>query len=158
MNELKYGHEVDSVIIAAQASLREIIENPINPKPEKKGGYLTIINGTNGDVILIYKIGQVPLEKRDEYFNLSLEKAKRLCKNIFLNSSSWESRNPDNNKWGGAIKCGEHYGDKKFIISFSGLTEHADEALIINTAIKVKWLYRDQGKRLAKISNNIFFH
>lgn len=102
-----------------------------NPRPEKKGGYL-VIALNNFSKMNICPIGTIPKEKTQKYLALAQEKAHRLladflrCPDFYV--SSWQTRNPETNKWGGSvlfklddISCN--------IFSFSGLAELTDEAI-----------------------------
>jgi len=97
------------------------------------GGYFCLADGVTGFPLLIFPIGIMPEEKVVKYLAFCQEKAKRLAKHSD-HMSSWESRNPDENQWGGAIKI------EDLIYSFSGLPELGDEAAMLGcaTAIRVQ--------------------
>ncbi len=95
-------------------------------------GYLSIFDPADGRLLFSIEIGKCPKEKFTGYARNSLEKGQRLaCHSTHL--SSWQSRDPKEQKWGGAIRA-------KYIVSFSGLPEHADEALCIAIARFFGWM------------------
>ena len=93
----------------------------------RTGGYFCLANAETGLPLLVLPLGQVPLEKAEKYLRLCQEKAKRLAEHL-EHLSSWESRNPDKEQWGGAVRVGN------LIFSFSGLPEMGDEAVMLAVA------------------------
>ncbi|MFH0890998.1 MAG: hypothetical protein V1856_03125 [Candidatus Liptonbacteria bacterium] len=65
--------------------------------------------------------------KADKYLALCREKALRLAENPG-HYSNWQSRDPDADMWGGAVRVGD------IILSMSGLPELGDEALMLTVA------------------------
>jgi len=105
-----------------------------NPSPDKSGGFLTF-GLKDFEQNYMGFIGEVPMEKQLKYSRLSQEKAYRIYSDWLRNIddlkevfSSYQTRNPDLNMWGGAVLF-EHKYVAPNIISFSGLSEVADEAL-----------------------------
>lgn len=94
----------------------------------KTGGYLTILCRKTGQVMRVIKVGDFPLEKSARYFSLSLEKAQRLFNSEPGVLTSFETRNSDEDKYGGAIRTTD------YILSFSGLTEEGDSAVLLRVA------------------------
>lgn len=110
-------------------TIEEIIARANDLLPEEKhrsGGYLTIRDAKSNEIILVLACGIIPPEKRLKYLRLSQEKGHRLF-NLPGHYSSWESRNPDNNEFGGALK------GYRYIYSFSGHQEEADETISLVT-------------------------
>ncbi len=116
---------------------REIKENP---SPNKRGGALFMaLGGFSEQVILA--VGDIPEDKREKYRMIASEKAHRVyahwLRGKWLNRedhvvSSYQTRDPDNLMWGGAIlfeNVPNPLAPRPSIISFSGLSEWADEAL-----------------------------
>lgn len=107
----------------------------------ERRGYLTLMNGINGEIIFTIPFGEIPEDKRERYFKNSQEKANRLFSQInassFLNghTSSYQSRNPDEQKYGGAIHLNGH--STSIILSFSGMPELIDEAMMLVLANKL---------------------
>jgi hypothetical protein len=127
-----------------------ITKLPENPKPYKKSGYLTIRRKSDGEILLVIKIGDCPQIKAKKYFELSVEKGERLFHHQ-KHISSWQSRDSEKGRWGGAIIANE------LIISFSGLPELIDEAAVILFAMFFGWISSKQAEKIAKISNNFFY-
>lgn len=102
-------------------------------EPGRPGcGYLSIFDPADGRLIFTAEIGKNPLEKFAGRLRNSLEKGQRLA-GLPTHLSSWQSRDEKKEKWGGAIRC-------RYIVSFSGLPEHADEALCIAIAKFFGWM------------------
>ena len=115
---------------------------------DKDCGYFSILSANTGDgILLISKIGICPPEKVERYLNFSQEKAKRLFADT-ASSSSFQSRDPDNDKYAGAIRV------RSVILSFSGLPELADEALMVFVALSAGWISEVEALRFSTISDN----
>ena len=104
-------------------------------------GYLTVMDGTNGEIIFTVPFGEIPKDKQEKYFELSQEKAHRLFSQVCMNlpdghTSSFQSRNVDEDKYGGSIYLNLH--STVLILSFSGMPELIDEAMMIVLAEKVR--------------------
>jgi hypothetical protein len=92
---------------------------------QKPGGYFAVFfDQPDGLPLLVVKVGEQDPQKAPDSLRRCLEKGKRL-QDCPEHQSSWQSRNPDADEWGGAVR----YGD--FILSFSGLPELADEELML---------------------------
>lgn len=112
----------------------------------KNSGYLAIVDRSDGRLLLHAQVGNCLPDKHAKYCEISLEKAMRIYRN--QDASSWMSRDPDNDKWGGAIVAG------RFILSFSGLPELADEALMLALGREMSWISIEDVMGLATVSNN----
>lgn len=110
---LIYFH-IDSLIEAANLHLPE--------EERRSGGYLTIMDGGKGQIIMIILVGKIPIEKQDKYLTCSVEKAFRLFEHP-EHKTSWESRDDDNMQYPGAIRGLEA------IYSFSGHKSDVDEGI-----------------------------
>ena len=128
-----------------------------NEKPEKAGGYL-LIGLDDLSVKEILKIGECDPKKISKYVTIVQEKAYRLYADWLRDStsvSSWQTRDPDMNRWGGAVLFGANAGNSdRNIISFSGLTEAADEAVSLALGKNLGFANSDYLERVAEISNN----
>lgn len=147
-----------SVLFNAHAVIQKIL--PLakdDPAWEgRSGAYFCLADSRTGNPLLVIPLGVIsPEEKANKYLTVCLEKARRLATNHWdvnkLHQSSWESRNPDEGKWGGAIIV------RDFIFSMSGLPELGDEFVMIAMAAR----YFDNApdvmetlKNIAKRSNN----
>lgn len=93
---------------------------------DRTGGYFCVAESSTGLPVLIARIGEIILsEKRGKYFDFCQEKTRRLAQHS-EHLSSWESRDPNVDAYGGAVKA-----PSGFIFSFSGLPELGDEALML---------------------------
>jgi hypothetical protein len=143
-----------SLLYAAQKTIIALTELPNNVSEGKEGGFLTIRDKDTGHILITLLIGRVPHEKAVKYHELSQEKGGRLHNRICLGEnhiSSWQSRNPDNGLWGGAIAT------EKFVVSFSGMPELGDEAIVLLIAMQMKWLNQQEAEVIASTSQNSFF-
>ncbi len=91
-----------------------------------------------------------------KYVELCQEKALRLG-SLEWQNSSWESRKPQKDWWGGAVRI------ERMIYSFSGLPELGDEAVMLVSSIltaknKEQALLRKlQAEAIAEKSSNPYF-
>lgn len=90
----------------------------------RSGAYLCIADASSGLPLFIALVGEVPDDKGEKYLVFCQEKARRLAA-YREHQTSYESRDPGQNKWGGAVRGGE------FIFSMSGLPELGDEAVML---------------------------
>jgi len=111
------------------------------------GGYLFICD-EDGRQLLHKRIASPAPEKRKKYVALSREKAVRLLRHV-EHLLSWQSRDPENNKWGGAIRLPSGH-----IISFSGFPELVDEALCMSLARFLKLIGGEEVDAFAKVGAN----
>ena len=123
---------------------------------DRTGGYMTVLSPKTRAVdvpLLRAEIGEITLTDRlAKYYLFSGEKGERVVLNNPLGHvSSWQSRDPEQDKWGGAIRAGD------FVLSFSGLPELADEALMLAVALDLNLLTLEEANRIADISNNHIF-
>ncbi len=119
--------------------------------PTRQGGYFCIADGETGFPLVITAIGTVAEEKAEKYLALCQEKARRLARNQ-THLSSWESRDPEENEWAGAVR------GNRLIGSFSALPELWDEAAMLRWAFRTSELTEGQAMRIASISGNTNFY
>jgi len=127
---------------------RYIHEINKNTGDKNSGGYFCVF--TNDNLISplgVLKIGEPPQEKQLKYFLLTQEKAQRLLSNPD-HDSSWESRDVDINKFGGAIRTPD------YVLSFSGLPEINDETLMIMFAFRLGMIPTSQVEKIIQFSGN----
>lgn len=148
------GRSHGDIITAVERVVAEMKDVLVNEKHQgnRDSGYFTIFDslGSNRAIMLLCEIGVCPQEKRTKYFTFSQEKATRLSQHS-IHLTSWESRDPDKDMYGGAIRIGPA---GNLIISFSGLPELADEAVMLYVAVQLGWLRTDRAIQRALISNN----
>jgi len=114
---------------------------------DRNYGYLTSVEAETAQVEIAVMIGVCSHEKAQK-FDLSLEKARRLSSNPG-HISSFESRDPGADKWGGSIRA------KSRILSFSGLpNEKFDEAAMVYVAMKLGWIENFEALQIAAASDN----
>lgn len=130
--------------------ITDLIESSSLPS-ERNNGYFTLRTMNDGQVVLIARIGVCKPEKADKYLSFSQEKGLRLFQQREHDVSSWQTRNEEKDLWGGAIIAGD------FILSFSGLPELTDEAVMIKTALLCKWASEETLCQIAEISDNRLF-
>lgn len=149
------AYKRDSVIVTAAKAVKMFKKIEQGGASKSRGGFLTVRSMNSGLVLFIVPIGEFPGEKIEKYLNLSQEKAKRLLKNHYhLNHvSSWQSRNPDNREYGGAV-CVLRRRGVQHILSFSGLPEFGDEAVSLFVAVREFSLSVPKALEIATISGN----
>ncbi len=127
--------------VAAQriAGLYEVKDEP--------SGYLTIRSASDGRILLVRQIGDCPADKFASRSRNSMEKGERLMANP-EDVGSHQSREPKDEKWGGAIRT------RQFLISFSGMPEHADEALDVGIAVKYGLMSESEADAIFAASEN----
>ena len=96
------------------------------------GGYFLVADPQTGFPLGSLFIGDVPDDKAARYIELAQEKPLRLAANMISlgHVLSWQSRNPEENLWGGAV----YIRIGNVILSFSGFPELWDEAIGLVTA------------------------
>jgi hypothetical protein len=116
--------------------------------PERKGGYFCILEENFSTPLIIARVGVIEAEgEASKYFGFVQEKARRLWV-AHSHRSSWQSRNVEENKFGGAVRVGG------LIISFSGLTESADEIISLGLAYVLGVADKSDIFAISKISAN----
>lgn|GEM_PF-1672295 len=161
-----YLDRMPALLDKADQILNHFLNLPREITGEKTGGYLTMRDSGNGQIILCVPLGHIPSDKVHKYAMLSQEKAWRLWEKHSQRGDklSWQSRDPelcaygfqsigkDNwGLWGGAIHAGP------FILSFSGLPEMGDEALVLVLAVLADFITLKKAWEMATISNNRVF-
>lgn len=118
----------------------------------RKGGYIYIAD-QYGNQLLHKKLGDPDLAKMAKYRSFSREKAERLFENT-EHQLSWQSRDPDANKWGGAVRL-----PNGVIVSFSGFPELVDEAFCAAYSVVVGLTdFESASNALVLSSNQELFH
>ena len=114
---------------------------------DRKGGYICIMDRTDGTLISLTRVGSFLKDNWLVYSALAQEKAQRVL-STSGRISSWEDRDESKMRYGGAIRASQ------FTLSFSGLTEHADELLVLFLAKSAGLVNHEDCCAIAKISNN----
>jgi hypothetical protein len=146
---------LQSIRSAVQQAVQEVIAAA--GITDRFGGYWCALEN-GAEAILPELVGKVrAAEKARKYSDLCMEKAVRLWQMFREHSHvlSWQSRDPDNGLWGGAVMFTDDRG-RKWILSFSGLPEAADEAaMLLAGARAIESMKRAQ--EIAAISSNATF-
>jgi len=150
----------DKFLNVAEKVLEKFISLPQNPNPEKKGCYICVMKGTGPETLLVTKLGDCDIKVSEKYFGLSQEKPFRLL--VRGHFSSWQSRDLDAGKYGGAITAPPDSGGLKvgrdIIIGISGLPEKGDEAVALVIVLVFNWITIADAKRIIEISDNELFN
>ena len=140
--------KLPEIILQAEPIVKTACE--LNQEPIKQGGCLCVAN-PEGEIILVSRLGQVrDRERGDRYFRFCQEKARRLISHPG-DVSSWQSREPENDKWGGGVRL-----ETGAIFTFSGLPELWDEACMVTLAMALAGLSEPTGhlRRILETSQN----
>ncbi len=145
------------ILDAVEKSFITLFELDLQNPPRHQGGFFTLRDGKTGDILIAIQVGEVPRKDRMKWYHLSLEKGDRLFRTwhksrIERHLTSSESRDPTQNKFGGAVIATE--GKYPYILSFHGLGEEPDEALMVATALKLRWMSADIAQEIATAYKN----
>ena len=151
------GIDVRSILyVSLQTLLRfRELENK-SFRPERTGGFLGLKikpeDGKNPYFPLILEIGDCVPCFRNRSRELVQEKCNRLdrMKKGTGQISSWQSRRPEKDRYGGGITRGSITG------AFSGLSEEQDEAEIIAIFVALGWASTAFAIKVMGISKNLF--
>ena len=140
------------VLAAARDALRYVVAHA--DTGGKVGGYFGLFPKARfrriASPTVFQAIGRINPGKRNLAKKRAQEKPRRL--NAHPNHvSSYQSRNEKRDRWGGAIATRNCY------LSFSGLPELCDEALVLIVGRKLGLLTDKQARRIAGISKNGLF-
>ncbi|MBI2107423.1 hypothetical protein HYT57_05555 [Candidatus Woesearchaeota archaeon] len=128
---------------------------PANLNPDKSGGFLTVVLD-DFSRIFILEVGTYDTVKKDKYIRFSQEKAYRLYSDWLRNPSetvsSWQSRQPEIDRYGGAVLFDNPRKGLHSLVSFSGLNELTDEAISLMMGDQLD--LKVDVERVIGISNN----
>jgi hypothetical protein len=118
----------------------------------RKGAYFCMADPKWGVPIFTIAVGDildVLIEKSEKYHGLVCEKSRRLaCYPGHV--SSFQSRDPDNGLWGGAVRG-------NYIYSMSGLPELGDEAVVAALMYNFQPWSAGVVDEIVKMSNNPYY-
>lgn len=129
-----------------------------NPPPiERKGGYFVLLDKIRRAILYKIMVGAPYEGSIKRYWDFSEEKARRLMYNR-THFSSWQTREVENGEFGGAVTAprgsrGLKEG-KRYILSFSGLPEMADEAICTVVAMIFRWITWSDAQKIMAVSGN----
>jgi len=139
----RLGHLADD----AEQYVRRV--GTLDTESDRRGGFICIRGLEVDSYIFGMPIGEINPEKREKYELFAEEKMRRLMKNP-SHFSSWQTRNPEEGKWGGAIRL------PQCLLSFSGLPELLDEAFMVGLAYRSDLIGRTEAHIICTASNNRF--
>lgn len=129
----------------------------LHPDDWRTGGYLAVYPykpGRNNEAVvqippfLVVGVGPtMPPEQAEMSFELCQKNGRRLLMNPD-HVSSWQTRNAEEGQYGGAIRAND------YVFSFSGLTEIADEAVLVETCLSLGLLSTLVAERIVEASAN----
>jgi hypothetical protein len=105
---------------------------------DKTGGIFYCTRWSSGRFLLMAAIGINDPKQVPARMAVAQEKAYRVCLLSELTSftTSYDSRNPELIRWGGAVGIESCDGRGDLVLSFSGLPELWDEAAMFVTAVR----------------------
>lgn len=143
------GESVQRILDELNMIMNLFIEFQVYPKIASQGGYLSIFDRMTGQLLLECRIGKIEKDEADNYRLFSQLKAIRAMA-FPEHLSSHQSRDEKKKQYGGAIKTPE------LVLSFSGLPELGDEAIVLLLAYGFNWINFDQMMEIQQLSNNPF--
>lgn len=149
----KLVHDLGWLEEIAHNALRVVLAN-LDDKT-RTGGYFCFI-GWGPALKAVFAVGRVAdAEKRRQYIAFCQEKCWRLAERP-NDISSWETRDEPAERYGGGIRVGgtDPYAASAGWFAFSGLPEHADEALVLLMLLKLRSHAVEKAFAIATISGN----
>lgn len=139
-------------------SINNALKYVLEETNEKRGGgyFCLSYQPLNVLIILPELIGEIWNGKGEKYIEYCQEKAFRLGiayvakKAHYQIVSSYEIRDPEKEQWGGSIIT----KDGLLVMSFSGLLEASDEAVMIISALSLGLIDETYAKTIADKSKN----
>lgn len=146
----------------AEKVMARFITLPENPRPERTGGFMAVLEKVGPKILLVNELGLCLPETSGRCFEYCQEKVLRLYNNLSLGHiSGWQSRDCDNKKYGGAIVAPRNSmgvgNGQKIIGAVSGLVEHGDEAVALVIWATFRWITLREAEEIIKISSNTLF-
>lgn len=131
---------------AAEQTLPYALQLLDKNEHRRKGGYFCIGDAL-GEVLDLFLVGSVPREKAFRYRELAQEKIRRLAAHPG-HRTSYQSRNPALDHWGGAVRI--RNPKHTVFFSFSGLSpDTLDEALVLMVAMQTGLVDQKVALRIA---------
>lgn len=127
---MKDKYDYNITVDEFEDKIEGLFETACNIDGRGRTGGILCVADSNGILLLIPQGEILNEDKRAQYNDHCQEKAFRLLRNKG-HISSWQSRDCDNKKYGGAVLAGS------LAFSFSGLSEHVDEAFSATVARRV---------------------
>ncbi len=136
------------LLTAVEATVKQLIPKFVEMR---EGGVFCVKNARTNSLLLLAPVGRFPEKKSARYFSFAQEKATRLYFKVKRGSrhlTSWQSRDEEKQRYGGAILADD------LILSFSGLPELADEAVVAYVAFLFNLIGFSTALEIANTSNN----
>ncbi|HEY0908303.1 MAG TPA: hypothetical protein VGE35_03060 [Candidatus Paceibacterota bacterium] len=150
MNTLVYPHALK--FVAAVTRALDTLASAAREQGRYPAGYFTVRSRRDNTLALLMPFGDgvaehTNPEKYVGWRDKALEKGDRLFNNPG-HVSSWQSRDPEKKKYGGAIAVGD------YILTFSGLPEALDEALCALVALDMGIADAQTVQKIFEVSGN----
>lgn len=113
----------------------------------RRGGALVIAD-ESGDIMFNLLAGSPDPNRWGTYQGFAVEKVGRLARRR-EHLTSWESRDPDTNRYGGAIRIIAPDGSYHYLIGFSGLPEDKDTPYALLVAVRANLISAEEARRIA---------
>lgn len=157
-NKLSFGEVIELAGEKVKIAIAKLAEEG---DVGRIGGYFTIYERVNGHhTHKTVRLGNISLKDKDHVIKAydweknSIEKACRMRDLLTAGKkdviSSWQTRDFEKKKYGGAINAGGR------IYSFSGFPELVDEILMMVVAFAAGDLTKEEAFKIAMISNNTY--
>ncbi len=124
-----------------------ILQNFGSDFPKEGGGFFRLWT-RSGKSLIESPVGDIPPEEEEIRDIISKSRAEKKVQQI-EKRNELTKKDPEENV--GAIVAG------LFVLSFSGLPSHADEALCLGVAVKMGWLEQKDATKLASINQNQYW-
>jgi hypothetical protein len=164
-------HDLWFITQRAADFLELLLSLPEYQESDRRGGVLVLVPDESCTTHFSAVLGEIPPGAEYNY-RAALLKCQALREHSEA-KSTFEIRDGDSNIFGGGISF-EVQWEKGFTlvpfltatfpvfkvksyIAFSGLSEHADEALVLMLAVDAGWINEDQARKIANASTNPYF-
>lgn len=152
---------INDVELAVPKIAAKVIRFTNDSEPEGTGGYFGL-RSLNERSFMVGPMlsGEIDNDRKSD---LCLKNCWEMTNRLISTNerynhiSSYQSREPQNGKYGGAI-IGTDDNDCKCVLVFSGIfTEHTNETIALLVAIEVGLLTEEQAAAIAQISGNTVY-
>lgn len=124
-------HDTVKMLTVAKQVVEDAIRLVNSEGQQRTGAYFCVCYRPTYQLVLHAMIGDGPGDKSSKWREFSAEKCVRLLGHQPYHQTSYESRAPENDRYGGAV-LGTDY-----VFSLSGLKELDDEATMFQVAIEL---------------------
>ncbi len=124
----------------AEEVMARFILLPENPKPERIGGYIAVLEKVDNRILLLAEIGSCPSDML-ESLNIVQKEVRMYDRSI---TAPYDSS---------GIKKG-----REIVGAFSGLVEHGNEAFMLVIWMIFRWITLEDAREIVSISKNELFN